>query len=173
MFEKNIILTKSYHSPCGDMILGEFDGKLCLCGWAGSPKAKSIGEKLKKVLKAEYREGTADILERAIRELDEFFAGGRTDFDIPLLFSGTDFQNTVWKRLLGIPYGSTVSYGELSRQIGHPAAARAVANSNARNPISVFVPCHRVIGCNNTLTGYGGGLDAKRFLIALERGNRK
>ena len=91
-----------------------------------------------------------------------------TTFSVPLLFVGTEFQKSVWHELLNIPYGTTVSYGELSRKLGNPKAVRAVAASNGANPISIFVPCHRVIGSNRKLTGYGGGLPAKQFLLELE-----
>ena len=92
-------------------------------------------------------------------------------FDIPLLLVGTDFQKKVWEQLLAIPYGETVSYGELAASLGMPSAVRAVANANGANAISIFVPCHRVTGSGQTLTGYGGGLDAKRFLLELEGGD--
>ena len=89
-------------------------------------------------------------------------------FDVPLLFVGTDFQKTVWNELLNIPFGTTVSYGEMARRIGMPKAVRAVANANGANAMSIFVPCHRVIGSNRSLTGYGGGLEAKRKMLELE-----
>lgn len=104
----------------------------------------------------------------AIAQLDEYFAGKRRQFDVPLLFAGTEFQKTVWDTLLTIPFGQTVSYGELARQIGMPKAVRAVANANGANSISIFAPCHRVIGSDGTLTGYGGGLPVKEFLLRLE-----
>jgi methylated-DNA-[protein]-cysteine S-methyltransferase len=106
----------------------------------------------------------------AARQLDAYFAGRLTDFDLPLAPAGTDFQRRVWDGLRAIPYGQTVSYGELARRVGNPAASRAVGLANGRNPIAIVVPCHRVIGTDGSLTGYGGGLDRKRFLLALERG---
>jgi methylated-DNA-[protein]-cysteine S-methyltransferase len=106
----------------------------------------------------------------AARQLDAYFAGQLTDFDLPLAPAGTDFQRRVWDGLRAIPYGQTVSYGELARRVGNPAASRAVGLANGRNPIAIVVPCHRVIGTDGSLTGYGGGLDRKRFLLALERG---
>ena len=106
--------------------------------------------------------------EEAARQLDEYFARQRREFDVPLLLVGTDFQKTVWRELLKIPFGVTFSYGDMARRIGKPGAVRAVANANGANSISVFVPCHRVIGSDNSLTGYGGGLDAKRMLLELE-----
>ena len=105
---------------------------------------------------------------KAVAQLDEYFAGQRSVFDVPLLFLGTDFQKRVWRELLDIPYGTTVSYVEMARRIGMPKAVRAVANANGANIISIFAPCHRVIGSNHSLTGYRGGLEAKRALLALE-----
>lgn len=103
-------------------------------------------------------------------QLGEYFAGERTAFDLPLRLAGTPFQLEVWEALRAIPYGETTSYGELARRIGRPAAVRAVGLANGRNPVSIVVPCHRVIGSNGSLTGYGGGLDRKRHLLALESG---
>jgi methylated-DNA-[protein]-cysteine S-methyltransferase len=111
------------------------------------------------------------ILEEAEKQLDEYFAGARTEFDfekLPLLVQGTDFQKRVWMHLRNIPFGETISYGELARRISQPTASRAVGMANGRNPISILVPCHRVIGAANKLVGYGGGLDRKKKLLALE-----
>ncbi|HET6500018.1 MAG TPA: methylated-DNA--[protein]-cysteine S-methyltransferase [Amycolatopsis sp.] len=105
----------------------------------------------------------------AIGQLREYFAGQRTDFDLELALTGTPFQRTVWDALREIPYGETITYGELAERIGRPAAARAVGLANGKNPISVIVPCHRVIGAHGELTGYGGGLARKRHLLDFER----
>lgn len=105
----------------------------------------------------------------AAAQLAAYFDGKLTEFELPLAPDGTDFQRKVWDGLRAIPYGQTVSYGELARRIGSPAASRAVGLANGRNPIAIVVPCHRVIGSDGSLTGYGGGLDRKRFLLALER----
>lgn len=101
-------------------------------------------------------------------QLDAYFAGRLTAFDLPLAPQGTAFQITVWRALRAIPFGETISYGELARRIGRPQASRAVGHANARNPISIIVPCHRVIGADSSLTGYAGGLDRKRMLLAHE-----
>ncbi len=107
---------------------------------------------------------------REIRmQLDSYFAGELRAFDVALDLQGTPFQLRVWQALLDIPYGETISYGEQARRIGNPQAMRAVGLANGRNPISIVVPCHRVIGKNGSLTGYGGGLDRKRFLLDLEK----
>ena len=101
-------------------------------------------------------------------QLDAYFAGGLTEFDVPVRLHGTAFQRRVWERLRDIPYGETISYGELAARVGSPGAARAVGLANGRNPVAIVVPCHRVIGADGSLTGYGGGIDRKRWLLALE-----
>ena len=106
-----------------------------------------------------------------VRQLDEYFAGRRRAFDLETRAVGTPFQRAIWDALAAVPYGSTVSYGELADAIGRPAAVRAVGAAVGRNPLTVVVPCHRVIGTDGALTGYAGGLDRKRFLLALERGD--
>ena len=106
--------------------------------------------------------------EAVIAQLEDYFAGGRRDFDLPLAPVGTDFQRRVWRALTSIPYGETISYGELARRIGNPQAARAVGLANGANPLPIIVPCHRVIGANGSLTGFGGGLPIKQALLVLE-----
>ncbi len=103
-------------------------------------------------------------------QLDVYFAGNRRDFEVPLNLVGNPFELSVWNALLAIPYGATASYGEIARRVGHPGAARAVGLANGRNPCALIVPCHRVIGADGSLTGYGGGLERKRFLLELEAG---
>ena len=109
------------------------------------------------------------VLAEATRQLDEYFAGQRQEFDLPLALRGTVFQRRVWQALRDIPYGETTSYGHLASDIGQPTAARAVGLANGRNPVSIIVPCHRVVGSDGSLTGYGGGLDRKQRLLDLER----
>ncbi len=121
-------------------------------------------------LGAHWRE-TTDL--DAVRRLEEYFAGARTQFDLRLAPSGTPFQKSVWSALLDIPFGQTRSYGELARAIGRPTASRAVGAANGRNPISIVVPCHRVIGADGSLTGYAGGLERKQTLLALEGRNSR
>ena len=104
------------------------------------------------------------------RQLAEYFAGERTSFDLEMHLEGSGFQRTVWHALTEIPYGETISYGELARRIGQPDLARAVGTANGQNPIAVIVPCHRVIGSDGKLVGYGGGLENKRLLLDLEQG---
>ena len=114
-----------------------------------------------------------DAFQHVVDQLDAYFAGDLTDFDVTLRLGGTDFQRRVWAGLLEIPYGETVSYGALAARIGQPTASRAVGLANGRNPVAIIVPCHRVIGSTGALTGYGGGLDRKRNLLELERSRRQ
>ena len=110
-----------------------------------------------------------ELLQRAARELNEFFAGERERFDVPLDLQGTPFQRSVWQRLLRIGAGTTRSYGEIAKELGSAKAVRAVGSAVGRNPVSVIVPCHRVVGSDGSLTGYAGGVDRKRALLELER----
>ncbi|PSK81389.1 methylated-DNA-[protein]-cysteine S-methyltransferase [Murinocardiopsis flavida] len=148
-------------SPIGPITLAAVDGVLSglhmIERWHG-PTDDTFGER------------TAEGFESAITQVREYFAGERTVFDLPLHMEGTDFQRTVWTALLDIPFGETVSYGELAERLGKPSASRAVGLANGRNPISIIVPCHRVIGADGSLTGYGGGIERKRHLLDHERG---
>lgn len=123
------------------------------------------------ILRPEWVRDDSDdgLLGEARAQLSAYFAGERTDFDLPLAPVGTPFQLKVWQALRGIPYAGTINYGQLAAQVGNPAASRAVGLANGRNPISIVVPCHRVIGADGSLTGYGGGLGRKRTLLDLER----
>jgi methylated-DNA-[protein]-cysteine S-methyltransferase len=110
-----------------------------------------------------------EVFAEAGRQLGEYFDGQRQAFDLPLALDGTAFQRTVWEALLGVGYGETVSYGQLADRIGRPTASRAVGLANGRNPVSIIVPCHRVVGSDGSLTGYGGGIPSKRLLLDLEQ----
>ena len=150
-------------SPIGELFLHGEDGALCGL-WmqdAGRPKRPLPGWEHDDAAFADARE-----------QLREYFAGERTAFDLELRMDGTEFQRRVWEQLRAIPYGETRSYGELARELGTPDAARAVGLANGRNPIAVIVPCHRVIGADGSLTGFGGGLERKRLLLALESPQR-
>lgn len=162
------IKTRCYESPCGILRLGSYDEKLCLCDWQVEKHRDHVDKRLRRILHAEFEEGTSEVIGEAMKQLDEYFAGKRRTFDIPLLFTGTEFQKKVWNELLKIPFGETISYGEMARRINMPKAVRAVANANGANSMSIFAPCHRVIGSDHTLTGYGGGLETKRKLLELE-----
>lgn len=168
---KQSIITKLYHSPYGALMLGETDGKLCLCDWLSGLHHERVTNRLEKALNASIVSGESRIVNMAAKELDEYFANVRQTFDIPLSFVGTDFQKKVWHALQGIPYGKTVSYGQMARTLGCPRSVRAVANAVGANPISVIVPCHRVVGSDGSLTGYAGGIETKRHLLQTERRN--
>jgi methylated-DNA-[protein]-cysteine S-methyltransferase len=113
------------------------------------------------------------LLEMAVQQLKEYFEGNRRNFELPLSLTGTDFQRSVWEALQAIPYGETRSYRQIAEQAGSPKACRAVGMANHRNPVMIIVPCHRVIGADGSMVGYGGGLEMKEFLLRLERGNQK
>lgn len=115
------------------------------------------------------RDASTLVLARAVRQLKEYFAGRRREFDVPVAFNGTPFQMRVWKELRKIPFGKTISYRELARRVRNPSAYRAVGTANGKNPLCVFIPCHRVIAADGTLGGYAGGLPAKMKLLEIER----
>ena len=157
--------TKTVASPVGELTLIATDAGLSALLWPNDdPKRVRVGER---VAAPEH-----PILVRAERELRAYFAGERTSFTVPLDAAGTEFQKKTWAALLTIPYGETRSYGELARQIGNPKASRAVGAANGRNPISIIVPCHRAIASDGALTGFAGGLETKRHLLALEARGR-
>lgn len=165
---KRTIFVQEYVSPCGTLLLGVCGGRLCLCNWTESRCRARVEERVARLLRAEYMPGAHDVLSEASRQLDEYFAGTRRMFDVPLLPVGTEFQSSVWQELLNIPYGGTCTYSEQARRMGMPRAVRAVAAANGLNALSLFIPCHRVVGHDGRLTGYAGGLEAKRFLLDWE-----
>lgn len=162
------IFISTYKSIVGELIIGSYDNKLCMCDWRYRKMRSSIDNRIKSELKAEFVEGPSDIITETMAQLDSYFAGERKEFDLPLHFIGTDFQKTVWSTLLNIPFGKTLSYSALSEKLNNPGAIRAVASANGANAISIIVPCHRIIGADGSLTGYAGGLPAKKKLLRLE-----
>lgn len=162
------IITKRLSVPCGNLLLGSFGDGLCLCRWEDGKRSEQQDKRIQAELQTEFRRGTSPVLKAAAAQLKEYFGRKRTEFDIPLIYAGTGFQKKVWDLLLSIPYGTTISYRRLAEKTGDPKAVRAVAGAVARNPLSIFVPCHRVIGSDQKLVGYGGGLDAKNALLAVE-----
>ncbi len=166
---KNEIYIQYYDSPCGEIVLASIGGRLCLCDWNEMPCAERNKRRLLRMLNAEFREETTEVLRRTMAELDEYFAGRRTLFDIPLLMVGTDFQKRVWRALLEIPYGKVRTYKTIALGVGNLKGVRAVAQAIGANGIGILIPCHRVIGSDNTLTGFAGGLEAKRILLERER----
>lgn len=140
-----------------------------MCDWQDSRLHGGNLRRLQSRLKVEAEYGCNRLIEQAIRQLDEYFEGSRRSFDLPLRFEGTEFQRLVWQQMLIVPYGETVSYKSVAVAIGRPTAVRAVAAAIGQNPLSVIVPCHRVVGVDGSLTGYAGGLAAKSALLRLER----
>jgi len=132
----------------------------------------TIDKRMQEGLNASFLEGETTVAETVKHQLNEYFSSDRTDFDIPLLMVGSSFQKSVWDELMKIPFGKTESYMGLSRKIGNEKAIRSVAAANGANAISIIVPCHRIIGSDGWLTGYGGGLQAKRKLLQLEMHNQ-
>lgn len=163
-----MIYLQYYQSPFGELVLGEFSGQLCLCDWKYRKMRDQVDQRIQNGLQAEFELQETDLLNETKSQLDEYFARERTTFDLPLLFVGSDFQKSVWDKLISIPHGKTNSYMELSRALGDEKAIRAVATANGANAISIIVPCHRVIGSDGSLTGYAGGLNAKQKLLQLE-----
>lgn len=143
----------TYSSPFGPVQIGHRDGRIISirCGSSAAPHMPS------------------EVSELANLQLQEYFAGKRTAFDLPLELEGTPFQLAVWKAMLEIPYGETRTYGQLAAAIGRPAASRAVGQAANRNPIWIVIPCHRIVGSNHSLTGYAGGLSMKGALLELEK----
>lgn len=154
------MLYTHFESPIGKLLLcGDEE---CLTGLYTTPRCEDAA------VVRDARRADAPFA-RAREQLEQYFAGERLEFDIPLgMDEGSPFFQSVWRKLLEIPYGATATYGELARELGRPSAARAVGLANGRNPIAIVVPCHRVIGAGGDLTGYAGGLERKRFLLGLE-----
>lgn len=170
-FMNSVIYTDTYQSPCGLLRLGTAGDRLCMCDWQAEKHSRRVDKRLTESLGAEMRQGFSCVMRQAKEQLDEYFAGRRKTFSVPLLLVGTDLQKRVWQELQAIPYGETVSYAEQARRIGNPNAVRAVANAIGANALSIFVPCHRVISADRTIGGYAGGTEAKRWLQAMEKGN--
>ena len=164
----NLIRTQYYPTAFGELLLGSLDGQLCLCDWRYRKARESVDRRLQSKLNAHYVEKPDEVIDHAITQLEEYFRQQREVFDVPLLLAGTDFQKAVWQHLQQIPFGQTASYLQLAERMNNPKAVRAVASANGANALSIFVPCHRVVGSNGELTGYAGGLEAKRKLLALE-----
>lgn len=163
------VYIQHYPSPCGEIVLGAAGEELCLCDWGGRPCAERNLRRLERALKAEFREESSPALERARAELDEYFSGNRTAFDIPLRPVGTPFQMRVWDALREIPYGQTRTYKEIALRVDNLKGVRAVAQAIGANGLAILIPCHRVIGSDNSLTGFAGGLQAKKLLLELEK----
>lgn len=168
MAENKTINTQYFQTPYGELVLGAYIGRLCLCDWRYRKMRSSIDKRICTKLGAEMAEGHHTVLETALLQLTEYFEGKRTTFDLPLLFAGTSFQEEVWAALMDVPYGTTTSYLALARKLGNEGAVRAVAAANGANALAIIVPCHRVVGSDGALVGYAGGTRAKSQLLKFE-----
>jgi len=162
------IITQRLTSPCGELLLGSIEDRLCLCDWRYRKLRPAIDNRLRKGVGGDFVQGTSRVLDRTALQLEEYFAGNRQQFDLPMLTIGTPFQKAVWEELQRVPYGRTLSYQQLAEKMGNKKAVRAVASANGANALSILIPCHRIIGANGQLVGYAGGLGAKKKLLKLE-----
>ena len=167
---KNINI-QYYKTKIGELILGSFEDKLCLLDYRYRRMRTSVDNRLKKGFNAEYVEIDDSVLKETRKQLDAYLCGNRKEFDLPLVTVGTNFHESVWRALKDVPYGATSSYLQIAKNIKNEKAVRAVANANGANAISLLIPCHRIIGSNGELVGYGGGLSVKKRLLKLEHSN--
>ncbi|MDE6369530.1 MAG: methylated-DNA--[protein]-cysteine S-methyltransferase [Muribaculaceae bacterium] len=165
-----MIVTSIYDSPCGQLTLGAIGGNLCICDWNVGSRRQTIDSRLCKEFGATIKAGDDEVLREAKKQLDQYFSRERQSFELPLIFAGGDFRHSIWLKLQSINYGETISYQDFANLLGRPSAVRAVASAIGANPLSIFIPCHRVVGKNGSLTGYAGGLSAKQYLLELEGG---
>jgi len=167
----NRINIQHHQIDIGELLIGSSGDRLCLL-WFGTNKVgRAVEDLISKRLDAEFVERNDEVLEKTRKQVSEYLSGKRKEFDVPLLMIGTDFQRRVWKALIRIPYGATSTYRKIAEDIGIPRAVRAVGGAAGANPISIIIPCHRVIGSNGALVGYGGGLALKAWLLKLEQGD--
>lgn len=167
---KNIIVIKRIETELGTMFAGAVDEGICLLEFSDRKALETEFKELSKLLDATIIQGEHEHIDLIEKELNEYYEGKLNEFTVPIKAPGTQFQMKVWEELRTIPYATTRSYGEQSIRIGSPAAVRAVANANGKNRISIVIPCHRVIGADGHLTGYGGGVWRKQRLLDLEKG---
>ncbi len=167
----NQINIQYFKTRIGELILGSFEEKLCLLDFRYRRMRAVVDKRIKKGLEAEFVEQSNDILTEAKVQIDEYLDGDRISFEIPVLMVGTEFQKDVWKTLRQVPYGKTSTYLDIAKSINNEKAVRAVASANGANSISLIIPCHRVIGSDGELVGYGGGLSVKKLLLKLEQNN--
>jgi AraC family transcriptional regulator of adaptative response/methylated-DNA-[protein]-cysteine methyltransferase len=163
------IITKTIITPIGKLLCGVFDDKICLLEFADPERLSSQIKKLENMLKTNISEGENELFYQVEQQLSEYFNGKRKEFSLPIVTVGSDFQKKVWAELLKIPYGETRSYSEQSLAVGNIKSIRAVAAANGANRIAILIPCHRVIGKNGALIGFGGGLENKKILLELEQ----
>jgi AraC family transcriptional regulator of adaptative response/methylated-DNA-[protein]-cysteine methyltransferase len=164
-----MILTAKIESPLGELLAGATDEGICLLEFNDRKRAQRESKDLVRLLNQSLLEGDNEHLIELRKQLTEYFEGSRREFTLPLVTPGTSFQQEVWNELLHIPFGKTRSYQEQANALNKPDAVRAVANANGMNRISIIIPCHRVIGSDGRLTGYGGGLGRKKWLLDHEK----
>lgn len=169
--DQRVIITTTIDTPLGIMNAGAIDRGICFLDFADREVLAIQVARLQKSFKAELQHGENNHLVALKKQLQEYFLRQRELFDVPLVLSGTEFQNKVWKELQSIPYGTTRTYKQQAEKIGNPNAIRAVATANGNNRMAIIVPCHRVIASNGELAGYAGGLWRKEYLLELESGN--
>jgi methylated-DNA-[protein]-cysteine S-methyltransferase len=167
----NQINIQYYKTVIGEMTLASYDNKLCILDFRYRRMRKSIDNRIKNALKADFVEKDDEVLKKTRKQMNEYLNGDRKVFDIELLTIGTNFQKSVWDALLKVDYGTTSSYLQIAKAINNEKAVRAVANANGANSIGIIIPCHRIIGSDGTLVGYGGGLPVKKRLLKLENTN--
>lgn len=159
-----------WKSPVGELILGSYRNQLCLCDWKYRSMRETIDLRIQRHYQEEFHDGSSEVIQSTMAQLTEYFEKRRKVFDVNIDFVGTPFQQKVWRALIEIPYGKTMSYLALSQLLGDEKAIRAVASANGANGISILIPCHRIIGANGSLVGYAGGIDVKKKLLVLESG---
>ena len=159
-----------WDSPCGKLMLASLGDELLMVDWLNGWHHQTIMNRFERLMPLRFKATGSPVIVRAIRELEEYFAHERQTFDLPLRFVGTPFQIDVWRALQQVPFGKLVRYADIADAIGRPKASRAVGAAVGQNPFSIIVPCHRVIGRDGTLVGYGGGYAAKRKLLSIEMG---
>jgi methylated-DNA-[protein]-cysteine S-methyltransferase len=158
-----------FKHPYAEFVLGSYQGKLCLCDFRYRKIRESVDNRIQRGLNATFVEQNDAVLEQTKAQLNAYFMGERSVFDLPLLLVGTDFQQSVWQALQEVKYGETATYLNLATTIGNENAVRAVGNANGANGLAIIIPCHRIIGSQGELVGYGGGLSLKKRLLELEQ----
>lgn len=148
--------------------MGTWQGHVCLLDFRYRKMRSAVDNRIKKGLQSDFHEQDNNLLKETKKQIDEYLGGTRTKFELPVILTGTDFQKKVWNELTKIPYGKTSTYLDIANSVNNPQAVRAVANANGANAVGLIVPCHRIIGSNGKLVGYGGGLAVKKRLLELE-----
>ena len=169
----NQIAIQFYKTRIGDLILGSFDEKLCLLDFRYRKMRETVDTRIQKGLNAGFAEQSSAVITEAKTQIDEYLNGDRKAFSLPLMMVGTDFQKSVWHSLMKVPYGTTANYLQLAQDIGNEKSVRAVASANGANAIALIIPCHRIIGSDGQLVGYGGGLSVKQRLLKLEQNHNQ